>query len=274
MEKGETKEIERVLVKGLSKKFNIGYKRNESVLARLLNLISGREFKKEIFVLRNISFKAGQGQNIGIIGRNASGKSTLLKLIAGIYEPYNGVIRTKGKVLFLDGFGQGLKPRLTMRENIFLIGSINGLSQKAIKERFEEIVKFSALRDFVDTKVYQFSSGMKSRLSFSVMIYCIKHSNPDIILLDEVLEVGGDIDFKSKALAKMEDFIKGGTTVIMVSHHLNTLEKYCNEILWIDKGKIVKMGRPKTVIEDYIKANLTSKEVKRYLKKTQERIVA
>lgn len=245
--------MKRVIVKNVSKKFEIGFKKQQSALARFVSFFSGRESKKEFWVLKNISFDAEQKENIGIVGKNGSGKSTLLRTIAGIYNLDKGRIKTKGKLVYLGGFGTGLKPRLTMRENIYLCGSILGLNNKEIKKRFSEIVRFSGLKEYVDTKVYQFSDGMMLRLAFSITIHCVAHSKPDIILLDEVFGGGGDKDFRQTSLTKIEKLINGGATVLLVSHDLELIKKYCDRVLWIDSGKIIKQGGAEEVVDSYLK---------------------
>jgi len=132
------------------------------------------------------------------------------------------------------------------------MGSVMGLGQRDIKKRFNEIIEFSGLKDFVDMKVYQFSTGMVSKLNFSVIIHCLKHQNPEILLLDEVLSAGGDFEFQKKATNKMEELIKGGASVILVSHDLNTIKKYCNKTLFLDNGKIVETGDSESVIKTYL----------------------
>ncbi len=256
--------MKRITISHLNKKFSISYKENQSALAKLIMVFS-RYVKKptedrfkisnKLHVIKDISFEAEAGENIGIIGNNGSGKSTLLRLIAEIYRPDSGEIRTEGTMVYLAGFGQGLQPLLTMRENIYLMGAMMGLSQKEIGKRFDSIVEFAGLKDFVNTRVYQFSSGMSARLNFSVTIFCLSQRNPDILLLDEVLNGAGDIDFQHKAVSKMEEFINGGSTVILVSHDLGTIEKYCDRVIWLDHGAIVKIGKPKEIIEEYISNN-------------------
>ncbi len=256
--------MKRIIVSQLNKKFSISYKESQSALARILMFFfrfvktpTEERFKKKnkLQVLDGISFEAEAGENIGIIGNNGSGKSTLLRLIAEIYIPDSGEIKTNGRMVYLAGFGQGLQPLLTMSENIYLMGAMMGLSQKEITKRFNGIVKFAGLKDFVNTRVYQFSSGMSARLNFSVTIFCLSERNPDILLLDEVLNGAGDIDFQHKAVSKMEEFIRGGSTVILVSHDLSTIEKYCDRVIWLDRGKMVKIGKPHEVISHYIAAN-------------------
>ena len=256
--------MKRINILHLNKKFSVNYKENQSTLAKILMFFlkyvkkpMEERFKisNKLEVLKDISFDAESGENIGIIGNNGSGKSTLLRLIAGIYRPDSGEINSNGKLVYLSGFGQGLQPLLTMRENIYLMGAMMGLSQKEINKRFDSIVEFAGLKDFVNTRVYQFSSGMSARLNFSVTIFCISQRNPDILLLDEVLNGAGDIDFQHKATTKMEEFIHGGSTVILVSHELGTIEKYCDRVIWLDHGSIVKIGKPKEIIEEYISSN-------------------
>jgi ABC-type polysaccharide/polyol phosphate transport system ATPase subunit len=246
-----TDKLKRVIVDSVSKKFDIGFRKDDGALSKAVSLISHRKTKKEIQVLNSISFEVSAGENIGIIGRNGSGKSTLLRIIAGIYQADSGSVKTTGKMVYLNGLAQGLKDKLTMRENIFLVGSIMGLSQADIKRRFKEIVDFSELEQFLDTKIYQFSSGMVTRLSFSITIHCLKHHNPDILLLDEVFGSGGDIDFQNKAVAKMEELIKGGATVLLVSHSLDIINKYCDKVIWLDKGGIALSGLPADVTKAY-----------------------
>ncbi len=218
-----------------------------------VSFFSGKESKKDFWALKDISFSVNSGENIGIIGKNGSGKSTLLRVLAGVYKPSGGTIKTKGNVVCLMGLGQGLNYKLTMEENIYLMGAILGLSQRDVKKKIGEIVDFSGLKEFLNTKVYQFSSGMIIRLNFSVMIHCLYHSMPDILLLDEVFGSGGDIDFEEKAIKKMEELITGGTTVILATHDLNIVEKYCDRVMWLDGGKIIKIGQSSEVSGEYKK---------------------
>jgi ABC-type polysaccharide/polyol phosphate transport system ATPase subunit len=248
------KKEKNIQVDNISKKFNIGFKKNQGALARLISFVSGKESRKDLEVLKDVSFCAYPGQIIGIIGKNGSGKSTLLRILAGIYEPDKGWVKTVGTVNYLAGFGNGLNPKLTMEENIYLMGTMMGLGKTDIKKRFYEIVDFAGLKDFIYTKVYKFSSGMVTRLSFSVTIHCLKHSNPDILLLDEVFGAGGDIDFEDKAIGKMAEFIKGGATVILASHNLEIVKQYCDEVFWLDKGGIAAHGLPDDICEKYEKS--------------------
>lgn len=240
----------RIILENVGKKFKRDLKTN--TLEKFLSLVK-REKKDYFYALKNISFEAKEKEIIGILGKNSSGKSTLLRIIAGIYKPTEGSIKTNGKIIYLSNLGFGLKPKLTMKENVYLIGSIMGLNKKEIREKFNEIIEFSGLKDYVNTKVYQFSTGMIARLNFSTMIFCFKHQNPDILLLDEIFSAGGDLEFNKKAIEKMEELIKSGATVILVSHDLSILEKYCNRTILLDNGRIIKQGKPKEIISFYLK---------------------
>lgn len=240
-----------LILEKISKRFLIGSAENKSALKKITAFFSGREEKKEIWALEDISFCVGSGNNFGIIGKNGSGKSTLLKLIAGIYAADRGKIKIKGRVAYVSGFGQGLNQKLTMRENICLLGSLMGISPKNIKKTMGDIIEFSGLNEFINTKIYQFSSGMITRLGFTSTVYFLAQSNPDILLLDDVFGSGADFEFENKAIKKMEDFIRGGTTVILASHTLDFIEKYCDEVLLIEKGKVIKSGDPKEIINIY-----------------------
>lgn len=238
--------MRKITVKSVYKKFDIGYVKSQGFLARTISFFTGREKKKEIIVLNDISLDVNSGEVIGIIGDNGSGKSTLLRVVAGIYSPDSGIVETNGRIVSLINLGVGLKERLTMRENIFFVGSIMGMGQKEIREKFDSIVAFSELEEFLDTKIYQFSSGMVQRFLFSVAV----HSSPDILLLDEIFEVG-DEHFRQKSSGKMEELISNNISVLIVSHSMELVEKYCNKVIWIEKGKIIKEGNPSEVVASY-----------------------
>lgn len=244
----------RISVSNISKKFNIEYKRSEGLLARVLGFLPKSSPKRDLIAIDGVSFQAKAGEIIGVIGKNGSGKSTLLKIVSGVYVPTLGEVKTNGSMVYLTGIGQGMMQKLTMRENIYLMGSVMGLTQKDIKVRFDEIVEFSGLKDFLDSKVYQFSTGMTTRLNFSVMLHSLKHHNPEIILLDEVFGSGGDIDFQKKGIEKMEELIRGGATVLMASHDLEVIKKYCNKVILLNKGKAFFIGKPEEAVDLYLKS--------------------
>lgn len=240
--------MKRIIVDNLSKEFRIGFKKNQTTLARVLSFFSGKEPKKTLRVLKNVSFSVEAGEIIGIIGKNGSGKTTLLRILADIYPRYEGLKTVNGKIVPLIWLGAGLNPRLTMAESIFLIGSFFKLSQRAIKERFHSIVKFSGLQNFVDTKVYQFSTGMKERLAFSTATHC----DPEILLLDEAFAVG-DEDFRRKTAEKIKELVRNKVAVVLVSHELRMIEEYCDRVLWMDRGRIIKDGSAKDILKEYTK---------------------
>ena len=232
--------MKRIIVKDVSKKFRIGFKKSQSALARAIYLFSGKEPQKEISVLKNISFSADEGEILGIIGPNGSGKSTLLRIIVGVYFPDNGKVIMNGKVVSLINLNIGLQQRLTMSDNIFLCCALFDLGRKDIKKRFNSIIKFAELENFVDTKLYQFSNGMMQRLAFSIAMHC----NPEILILDEVFEVG-DEEFKIKSAKKIREFAEKGGAVLLVSHDMGLIKKYCNRVLFLKEGRIANITSKK-----------------------------
>ena len=247
--------MERVHIKNLYKQFRIGFKKKQSTLARVIRAISGRVPTKKILAVDDVSFTARPGETIGIIGKNGSGKSTLLRLISGIYKKNRGKIMTNGKIISLINLYIGFKLRLTMRDNVYLIGSLFGLTRKDIKERFRNIAEFAELGQYVNTKLSQFSSGMRQRLVFSIGI----HADPKILLLDEVFEIG-DKDFRNKSSQKIKELVKNGTTVLLVSHELDLIEKYCDRVIWMEEGRIVKSGKSKKVVRAYLRNHKRERE--------------
>lgn len=243
--------MDRLKLDNVSKKFDLILTKQQNVLQALKGFFEGKK-SRQFFALKDISFNVREKEVIGIIGKNGSGKSTLLRTIAGIYKEDSGLIEINGKVVYISGFGLGAQDRLTMTENIYLIGLFFGISKKETKEKFEKIVKFSGLKEFVNVELYKFSSGMMSRLAFSTTVFLAAHSKPDIILIDEAFDSGGDGEFKEKSLRKMEELIGGGAAVLLASHDLEMLKKYCGRILLLDKGKIIKQGNPAEVINFYL----------------------
>ena len=185
---------------------------------------------------------------MGIIGKNGSGKSTLLRLIAGIYQPDSGNIKVDGKIISLINLSIGMQERLTILDNIYLCCSIFDISNRDIANKVSSILQFAELKDYANTQLYQLSLGMKHRLAFSIAINC----NPEILLLDEVFEVG-DEDFKKKSSEKIKEIVKKGGTVLLVSHELEMIKKYCNKVIWMEKGKILKSGNTLEIIKEYLK---------------------
>ncbi len=238
--------MERIIVKNLTKNFRIGSKRNQTTSEKIISVLTGKETKRKFCALNNISFSLKEGEILGIIGKNGSGKSTLLRIIAGVYKKDFGEVKVRGKLLPLIGLGFGIKGNLTMRENIFLGASYFGLNRKETKEIFNSIVNFSDLKDFINTKVYQFSSGMKTRLAFSIAIHC----KSDILLLDEIFAVG-DENFRRKGIERLKEFVKKGGSIIFVAHSLGMVREHCHRVLWMEKGRIIKEGDPKEIVREY-----------------------
>jgi len=196
--------------------------------------------------LKGVSFDVSRGRSFGIIGRNGSGKSTLLKLIAGIGRPSAGTVRVDGRVSALIELGAGFHPEISGRENVFINGLMLGLSKREIQRRFEEIVRFAELEPFIDAPVKTYSSGMYVRLGFAVAI----HVDPDVLLVDEVLAVG-DEGFTHKCLDKFAEFRRRGRTVILVTHSLDLVERFCEEALWLDEGRVRAEGDPRRIVDEY-----------------------
>jgi ABC-type polysaccharide/polyol phosphate transport system ATPase subunit len=197
--------------------------------------------------LRDVSVTVPAGRTLGVIGRNGSGKSTLLKLVAGITKPTGGTVRVNGRISALIELGAGFHPEISGRENVFINGIMLGLSKREITRRFDEIVEFAELRDFIDAPVKTYSSGMYMRLGFAVAI----HVDPDVLLVDEVLAVG-DEGFTHKCLDKFAEFKRRGKTILLVTHALGLVERFCDEALWLDAGRVKAMGDPKRVVGAYI----------------------
>jgi ABC-type polysaccharide/polyol phosphate transport system ATPase subunit len=197
--------------------------------------------------LRGVSFAVPPGETVGIVGRNGSGKSTVLKLIAGIGKPSSGTVTVQGRVSALIELGAGFHPEISGRDNVFINGMMLGLSKREVTERFDEIVAFAELEDFIDAPVKTYSSGMYLRLGFSVAI----NVDPDVLLVDEVLAVG-DEAFTHKCLDKFADFRRRGRTVLLVTHSLDLVARFCDEALWLDKGVVRELGDPRRVIDAYL----------------------
>ena len=200
-----------------------------------------------LWALKDINFKSQSNEIIGIIGTNGSGKSTLLKILSKITRPTNGDVRIKGKVASLLEVGTGFHHELSGKENIYLNGSVLGMKKNEIDAKYDEIIEFSGINEYIDTPIKRYSSGMRVRLAFSVAA----HLDPDILIVDEVLAVG-DAEFQKKCLGKIGDVAQSGRTVFFVSHDLNAVMSLCNRVIWIDKGKLMNDGEPKKVIQNYI----------------------
>src|SRR6266566_2856769 len=206
------------------------------------NLQPGETFP----ALTDVSFSVPKGATFGVIGRNGSGKSTALKLVAGITKPTMGTVHVEGRISALIELGAGFHPEISGRENVFINGIMLGLTKRQIHERFDEIVDFAELREFIDAPVKTYSSGMYMRLGFAVAI----HVNPDVLLIDEVLAVG-DESFTHKCLDKFAEFRRRGRTIVLVTHSLDLVERFCEEALWLDQGVLRAQGDPRRVVDEY-----------------------
>lgn len=244
-------------VKNISKKYTIATEYQPDTLREKivelskypLRILKGSHKKpktKEHWALKDVSFQVKRGEVLGIIGKNGAGKSTLLKILSRTTEPTRGSITMRGRVASLLEVGTGFNPELTGRENIYLNGSIIGMSRKEIDRKFNNIVEFAEIGEFLDTPVKRYSSGMYVRLAFSVAA----HLDTDILLLDEVLAVG-DSEFQQKSFRKIIDIVKDGKTVIMVSHNMSIMSKHCHRLLYIKGGKKISIGNPSEVSSEY-----------------------
>ncbi len=237
-------------VRNLSKKYKIGeQKRYLSLRDSVSNFFSHKNTEgSEFWALDDVSFDIHAGESVGIIGRNGAGKSTLLKILSRITPPTKGSVILRGRMASLLEVGTGFHSELTGRENVFMNGSILGLKKREIEAKFDEIVDFSGVEQFIDTPLKHYSSGMQLRLAFAVAA----HLEPEILVIDEVLAVG-DAEFQKRCLGKMDEVSRSGRTVIFVSHNLGALQELCPKSIYLDRGKIVSIGRSVDMINQYLK---------------------
>lgn len=207
----------------------------------------GNGFSDAFYALRDVSFTMRRGETVALLGRNGSGKSTALKLIAGVMAPTEGRVWVGGRVSPLIELGAGFHPDLTGRENVHLNGSILGMTGREINEQFDEIVEFAELAEFIDTPVKRYSSGMYMRLAFAVAV----HSNPEVLLVDEVLSVG-DAFFQDKCLERMHEFQRRGVTIVVVSHSLDLMEAFCERAIWLEHGQVIAEGPAHEIATRYL----------------------
>lgn len=242
-----------IKLENVSMKFNLGIEKNFSIKEAFIAFFDRkrRPKKTEFWALKDVSFNIKRGEVIGLIGSNGAGKSTLLKVVSGVMKPTKGKITVNGVISPMIELGAGFDPELTARENIYLNGSILGYSKQFIDDKFNEIVEFSELRDFLDAPVKNFSSGMVAKLAFSIATIV----SPEILIVDEILSVG-DIKFQEKSKNKMLELIKGGTTVLYVSHSLESIKELCNRVVWLEHGQIVKIGETKKICDEYYKKQM------------------
>jgi len=235
-----------ITVDGVSKRFRLYHERNQSLKAAIMR--RGRATFEDFWALREVTLEVPEGATMGLIGENGSGKSTLLKCMARILRPDAGTIRICGKVSALLELGAGFHAELSGRENVYLNGSILGLSRKDLDRKFDEIVRFAGLERFIDSPVKNYSSGMYVRLGFSVAI----NVDPDVLLVDEVLSVG-DAQFQRRCADKFADLRSQGKTIVIVSHGLDTIRTLCDTAAWLDGGRLKAVGSSDEVVEAYSK---------------------
>lgn len=235
-----------VRVSDVSMHFRLMEDRTTSLKEFMTRILRGDIRKEEFWALKDVSITVPEGEVLGIIGRNGSGKSTLLKIISGIMKPTMGAVQTCGSIAPLLELGSGFDMDMTGRENIFLNGAILGYSEGFLDGKYDEIVEFSELGRFIDVPVRNYSSGMLARLAFSIATVVV----PDILIVDEILSVG-DEDFQLKSKARMMELMGGGTTVLFVSHDMQQIRSMCTMAVWIDSGRVIKIGAPDEVCDAY-----------------------
>lgn len=233
-----------VSVEHVSKRFRMYHERNDSLKSMVMR--GKKSVHEDFWALKDVSFEVPHGTTFGLIGKNGSGKSTLLKCLAKILWPEEGSITARGKQASLLEVGSGFHPELSGRENVFLNGSILGMSRKEVARKFDEIVSFSGVGHFIDQPVKNYSSGMYVRLGFSVAVAV----TPDILVVDEVLAVG-DATFQKRCRTKFKEMKEEGRTVILVSHSMNTVKDMCDEVAWLNEGELKMIGKTDDVVKAY-----------------------
>lgn len=244
-----------IKIENVSMKFNLEIEKDFSMKQAFVDLFTKKKKKNkkndDFWALKNVSFTVDKGEVVGLIGSNGAGKSTLLKVVSGVMKPTSGKVTVQGVISPMIELGAGFDGNLTARENIYLNGAILGYSKKFLDSKFDEIVEFSELKDFLDVPVKNFSSGMTAKLAFSIATVV----NPEILIVDEILSVG-DLKFQEKSKKKMMEMIKGGTTVLYVSHSLDSIKDLCTKVVWLEHGKVVKIGDTEKVCDAYYKEQM------------------
>lgn len=233
-------------VKDVSVRYIMGDFKDIGIKEYLIRKAKGQMLVKEFWALHDVNFHVDKGTLLGIIGSNGSGKSTILKVLAGIMPPTKGSVHVNGSIAPLLELGAGFDGDLTVKENVFLRGAMLGYTKEFVTEEYEHIIEFSELREFEDVAFKKLSSGMKSKLAFSLA----SRVNPDILVLDEVLSVG-DIGFRKKSENRMREMMSGGTTTILVSHSMQQIREMCTQVLWLEKGEMRGIGDTKQMCDEY-----------------------
>lgn len=236
-----------IKVNDVSMRFNLAQEKTETLKEYTVKLLTHKLFFNEFYALKHVSFSMKRGESLALIGRNGSGKSTMLKVISGVMYPSGGSVAVNGEIAPMIELGAGFDMDLTARENIFLNGAIMGNSHEFMAEHFDEIIEFSELQKFVDVPVKNYSSGMYARLGFAIATIV----RADILIVDEILAVG-DYQFQQKCKKKMQELMDGGTTLLLVSHSIADVQSICNKAVWIEKGHIVENGDVMSVTKHYM----------------------
>ena len=230
----------------VSMRFNMSRERVDSIKEYLIKVAKRQLFFDEFWALQDVSFDIRKGEVFGLVGLNGAGKSTLLKLVAGVLKPTAGTVLVEGEIAPLIELGAGVDPDLTARENIYMNGAVLGYNTAYMRERFQDIIDFSELKDFVDVPVKNFSSGMYARLGFAIATLV----RPDVLIVDEILGVG-DFRFQKKCQRRIQELMGGGTTVLMVSHTGETIKKFCSRAAWLENGRLREIGPATEVCAHY-----------------------
>ena len=239
-----------VELKDISMRFNLAKERVDSVKEYIIRFMQGRLKFEEFYALKDVSISVEKGDVFGLVGLNGSGKSTLLKIVAGVFKPSKGSCTVVGSLAPLIELGAGFDMDLTARENIYLNGAVLGHNKQYMDSKFDEIVEFSELREFLDVPLKNYSSGMVARIAFAIATV----TKPDILISDEVLSVG-DFLFQEKCEKRIKELMQNGTTIFLVSHSIMQIEKLCTKVAWIEKGRVKMIGPTQEVCDEYKKTH-------------------
>lgn len=244
---GQTDQVA-VKVEHLSVTYRTSYEKVPTFKSALKRMGKGERVVKEVEALQDVSFEINHGTVLGIVGHNGAGKSTLMRAISGILPPSAGRIEVHGRISTLLALGVGFNVQLSGRENVMLGGLAAGLTRDEVNEKYQEIADFAELGDFIEMPMRTYSSGMFSRLAFSVAV----HMEPDVLIIDEALSAG-DAKFKKKAAVKMDELMGQARTLLLVSHALSTIKEMCNDAIWLDHGKLMRRGDPTEIVDSYLR---------------------